>query len=206
VIAVIALAAGGTWLQHWHHNRAPYPASALHPRLDGLQVLTPSDASGTNIRDALHALGAEGKAASYPYPRGHDRQYVVGRLDLAAHKAPGDSVYSLVVIDNRTHTVVDEINGDPASGSAGNGAGGGLTGGMSNFAKKYPWLSMLADNAPGSGFDTAVVLSSGPAISLPFVAVLDRDALPVTNVRQDLTVALVMLGSDNQPYLATRLS
>jgi hypothetical protein len=204
IVVAIALVVGGVWFQRWHHNRAPYLASAVHPRLDGLQVLTPNDPSATNVRDALHALGAHGAAAAYDSPRGPDPQYIVGRIDLTAHKAPSGSQYAMVIIDNRGHSIVDDISGDPQSRSSGDGAGAAWDYGMSKFAKKYSWLSALA-NGPDDGADLGVFFTPGPARAVPFVAVLHGDSLPVTNIHQDLTFALVMLGPDRQPYWATRL-
>lgn len=211
-MAAIALIVGAGWIQSWRHNRAPFAAAAVDPQLVGLQIMTPTNASGTNVVAALKALGDPPQAASIYLPGRHRHwQYVVGRIDVRAQPAPSGSECALVVIDNRSGEVVNLISGDPEHGSSGGSrAGSASDGGMNNAGRKFAWLGALKNvnltdgetAHPGMG----VYFLAGPARTLPFVAVLPSNTLPVTNVHSDLTVALLMLGSDDQPYWAKRLN
>jgi hypothetical protein len=205
-IVAVALIVGGIAAQSWWHNRVPYQASAVHPQLVGLQVLIPTDQSGSNVTAALRRLGGA-RTNTIADPLRHHWQYVVGRVDIGAHKAAADSQYALVVLDNRTHTVTQLTFAYPENGP--NGAGQGWDYGLAKAAAKYRWLSPLREVSNSTGEHDpgqAVLFSPGAAVNLPFFAVLRPDALPVTNVHRDLTIALIMLGPDRQVYWAKRLN
>jgi hypothetical protein len=208
--ALVALVAGVLVFNSWQHNRVPFRAAAIDPQLVGLQVITPTTKFAPNVERATRALGAaKGNNIQIIQSRNR-RQYVVGRIDVRAHPAPDGSQYVLVVIDNRTHTVLDDIEGLPEGSPNGDGSGSAWDYGINNFASKYPWLSAVREQGnANSGYHdpgSAVIFTPGPATQLPFSAVLGADALPVTNVHRDLTVALLMLGPDRQPYWAVRLN
>jgi hypothetical protein len=209
VAALVALVASVLASNSWHHNRVPFGPAAIDPQLVGLQVMTPTGESAGNVRRVVLALGAARGNGVQILP-GHHRQYVVGRIDVRAHPAPGGSQYVLVVLDNRTHTVVGDIEGLPENSANGNGSGSAWDYGINNFASKYPWLSPLREQGnSNSGYrdpGSAVIFTPGRATQLPFSAVLGASALPVTNVHRDLTIALLMLGPDRQPYWAQRLN
>jgi hypothetical protein len=210
VAALVALVAGVLVFNSWHHNRVPFGPAAIEPQLVGLQVITPTSTLAPNVERALRTLGAaKGNSVQIIQSRNR-RQYVVGRIDVRAHSAPDGSQYVLVVLDNRTHTVVRDIQGEPESDPNGPGSGSGWDYGINNFASKYSWLSPLKElGNSSSGYHdpgSAVIFTPGPATQLPFSAVLRADALPVTNVHRDLTIALLMLGPDRQPYWAQRLN
>jgi hypothetical protein len=208
---LIVVVVGAVWLHSWRHNHVSFGPAAIDPHLVGLQVLTPTSKLAPNVQRAVQALGAADSGQVQVNQSRTRRQYVVGRIDVLAHPAPEGSQYALVVIDNRTHTVLDDIEGLPEHHANGDGSGGsGWDYGMAKFASKYPWLSPLRElgNA-NSGYrdpGSAVMFTPGSATQLPFSAVLRAGALPVTNIHRDLTIALVMLGPDRQPYWATRLN
>jgi hypothetical protein len=205
-VAAIALIVVGIAARSWWHNRVPYQAAAVHPQLVGLQVLTPTDPSGSNITAALRTLGGA-KANNIVDPQSHHWQYVVGRVDVGAHKAAADSQYAVVVLDNRSHTVTAMTYSYPENGQ--NRAAQGWDYGLAKAGAKFSWLSPLREVGTSSGDQDpgqAVLFTPGAAVELPFFAVLSPDALPVTNLHRDLTIALIMLGPDRQVFWAKRLN
>jgi hypothetical protein len=210
IIVVLAVVIAGDKLYESRHNRAPFGAEAVNAHLTGLQVLTPDNGNGSNVRAALRALGDPPDQADITVPtaRHLQWQYVVGRLDITARAAPKGSEYWLVVIDNRTHTMIS-LSGLPAGGDASPGSGGAWDGSVSNFALKYPWLTPIQEvQTDGSYHDPGdtVGVPAGPATALQFAGV-DRDndlATPLTT--STLTAALLFEGPDGQTWWAKRLN
>jgi hypothetical protein len=210
VAALVALVASVLVFNSWQHNRVPFGPAAVDPQLIGLRVLTPRTKLAANVERAVLGLGAAKGSNVQIIQSRNRRQYVVGRIDVRAHPSPDGSQYVLVVLDNRTHTVVGDIEGLPEGSPNGDGSGSAGDYGVNNFASKYSWLRPLREQGnPSSGYrdqGSAVIFTPGRATQLPFSAVLGPDALPVTNLHRDLTIALLMLGPDRQPYWATRLN
>lgn len=210
IIVVLALVIAGDKVYKWHHNRPPFGPDAVDAHITGLQVLTPADGNGSNVRAALRELGdpAGEDVIFTPGARHLKWQYVVGRLDITARSAPAGSQYWLVVIDDRTHEMVS-LNGSPAAGDGAPGSGAGWDGVVANFASKYPWLAPIADVNTSHGYqapDDTVGVPAGRGYALQFSGV-DRDHVQSTPLRTSaLTVALLFEGPDGQSWWAKRLS
>lgn len=208
IIVALALVLAVVKVARWHHDRAPFGPGALVAHVTGLTVLTASDARASNVRAALRGLGDPAGRDVIRLPQGHrHRQYVVGRLDIAAHQAPAGSQYWLVIIDNRTHKLVS-LSGDPVDGSS-RAAGAGWDGGLGAFALKYPWLAPISEVRTDQGYQDpgeTVSVGAGPTVSLPFVGIDGGDAMTTALTPADLTVALLMEGPDQQPWWAERLA
>jgi hypothetical protein len=191
------------------HSRAPFTPAQLHPRLTGLQVIQPSDDVASNVVAAERRLGG---GATPPLVKPvRQQQYVVGRVDVDAGRTGGD--LSLIVVDNRTHTVVSKMFA-AVRPSKSDGIGQGWDGVYYTALHRYPQLGAqqtLADAASaahtGQAFvdPMAVGWIAGATTSVPFVAVLDNDALPVTNVHRDLTVGLIFTSTSDKLWWATVL-
>jgi hypothetical protein len=89
--------------------------------------------------------------------------------------------------------------------------GQGWDGRYNKVAAKYPWLHMLADTRTPDG---SSFTNSGMAVIFPpdtqgpvtFTATLDETSLPITDPAQQLTVALVFIGENDQVYWAIKLA
>lgn len=184
----------------------PFGIRTAHPALDGLRVITPTDALAGNVTGALVTLGGGGTIPLVDPVR--RQQYVVGRLQLGDRRAPFGSTYDLVVIDNRLHRPVALLF--PALGHSVGTVAAGWDSGIDRALRQYRWLHVQpappSDNGIVEGDPQAVTFRPGAATSIPFVGVLDRDSLPVTDLHHDLTVALVLTGPDQQVWWATRLN
>src|SRR3712207_949152 len=122
--------------------------------------------------------------------------------------APRDGQYALFIIDRALGKPVPALY---ATGPTGTNVAQGWDGRYNDVAAKYPWLHMLASTQlpDGQGFtDLGMAVSFAPNTPGPvtFTAVLDPASLPVTDASQQLTVALVFLGADDQIYWATKLA
>lgn len=183
-------------------DTAPFDAAAAHARLGGLSVLTATDPRAGNVSRQLATLGAHVTALALPLAR--DSQYVVGRLTLADRKAPTGSQLYLVVIDNRTSTPVHQMwSADQPAVSS------GWDYGLERAAQRISWLHGMAEVATPDGSTTegaSLGWRPGTTTSIVFYAILDPDALPVTEVHRDLTIALVFLSPDRKVWWAQRLN
>jgi hypothetical protein len=210
IIVVLALIIAGDKFYNWHHNRAPFGPDAVDAHVTGLQVLTPTNGAGSNVRAALRALGdpAGEDDIAIPTARHLRWKYVVGRLDITALPAPSGSQYWLVVIDDRTHKLVS-LNGSPAAGDTAPGSGAAWEGSLANFALKYSWLAPIeevqtADGLQDPGMTIGVPASSVTALQFSGV---DRDDFLSTPLSTSaLTVALLFQGPDGQTWWAKRLT
>jgi len=191
------------------HGRAPFTPAQLHARLTGLQVVQATDDLASNVVAAERRLGGGGTPPLVKPVR--QQQYVVGRVDVDPGHTGGD--LSLIVVDNRTHTVVSKVFA-AVRPSKSDGIGQGWDGVYYTALHRYPQLGgqqTLADAASadqsGQTFSDPMAVGwiAGSTTSVPFVAVLDSDALPVTDVHRDLTVGLIFTSTSDKLWWATVL-
>jgi hypothetical protein len=178
-------------------NEAPFTPKEVHPKLVGLQVLTPTDAQGSNVTAALRKLGGS-PGNGFELPNSHRRwQYVVGRVDIAGTAAPSQAQYEVIVVDNRLHRVVPSTYSYPEPHHS-SGTGQGWDGADGSLRDRYDWQP--------SAVDQAAFFVPGSATSFPFVARLPAAALPVTDLHKDLTVVLAFTHGSDSVYWSIRLN
>jgi hypothetical protein len=112
--------------------------------------------------------------------------------DVAAQ----DATYAVIVIDDRRHRVVPVDIGDPKP-SPGSGSAVGWDRSVASLRERFDWK-------PSDG-DQAAFFKPGSVTSFPFVAPLSGSALPVANVRSDLTVVLALTHGSDHVYWAVKL-
>ena len=197
---LLALCVGALGLGAWWNVRggAPYPASALHPQVT-LDVATPTHAQALVDQWA----GAGRLNVPIGTGRGKPPDLLVGQLALDIPPGvPTDGTYELVVIDNRNQRPVDMTFGIGPMGSR-VGQGGDYS--FDALSQQYPWLSSLG-SAHAAAYGQAVFFSSNTPSPITFVALPDRNSLPITNASQDFTLALVFMSADRHVYWAENLS
>jgi hypothetical protein len=185
-------------------SHAPFSLSSTHPLVSGVSILTTEGRDASNVHVALHEL-ADGPVGAVALSNVKDQQYIVGRFSMSARSAPAGSQYALTIIDNRTHQPLTQVW--PASTERGT-LTAGWDYGMNNIGKHFTWLSPLIDRRVNGGYEDsgqAVTWASGPARAFAFYGLLARDAPPVTDPARDLTIALVFIGPNRQPWGAERL-
>lgn len=188
VVAVVAILLVGTH----NENEAPFTSLQVHPKLVGYQVLTPTDALGTNVTAALRRLGGA-RTNNIEVPKQRNRQYVVGRVDV--DKLAADATYQIIVVDNRLHRVVPNTYAFPEPNQV---ATSGWSEAAGSLRKRFDWQP--------SGLDQGAAFVAGSATSLPFVARLPAESLPVTHPSSDLTVVLALTHGSDHVYWAVKLN
>lgn len=198
VVIVCVMFGAYLWIT-WQH-RPPFPPDAVDANVT-LSVLQPQQAQVKVDQFAGHGR------LNVPYSSGTAGE-VVGQLTFAVPpEASTDDVYSLFVIDNRTNEPVSGLWG---VGSKGSHVWQGWDMAYNAVAQKYPWLASLAP-VPVEGGSSwtdpgmAVSFPANTAGPITFVALLDRNAPPVSDPTSDLTVALVLIG-DNGSMWAENLT
>lgn len=188
------------------HNRAPYSADAVHASVR-MEMVAPGRAQA--VADQLAGPGRLSVPVVEPVKGEKTPQQVVGQLMFRTPpNAPRDGHYALFIIDRALGKPVSALY---ATGPIGTDVAQGWDGRYNEVAAKYPWLHMLASTQlpDGLGFTDrgmAVSFAANTPGPVTFTAVLDRLSLPVTDPSQQLTVALVFLGADDQIYWATKLA
>ena len=187
----------------WLHNAAPsgppFALSAMHTQVE---------ATVTNAPGATRLLSTfMGRRTDAAYlPPISRRQHLVLRVQFRplGHAGDGDQM-ALFVIDNRLHKPLDNVYAfDPLGDDVGQGWDGRFT----RLSDKYSWLASLAPVRDDSGgyTDPGLAVDWRPGTAGPWMidAVMDRDALPVTDPSKDLTVALAYVG-DSRGAWAVRV-
>ncbi len=204
VLVVSALAVQSVVASRSH--RAPYAAAAVQASVR-MEMAAPGQAQA--VADRLAGPGRLIVPVVEPADGSATPQQLVGQLTFRTPpNAPKDGQYALFIIDRAQGRSVSAAY---ATGPVGTRVGQGWDGRYNKVAAKYPWLHMLADTPTpdGSGFtNSGMAVSFAPDTPGPvtFTAILDETSLPVTDPAQQLTVALVFIGANDQVYWATRLA
>lgn len=190
VAAILVFVVG---LVVWLHNVAtsgpPFALSAMHARA----TVTVTTAGGAGR--LLSAFTGRPTSAALLRPISR-RQHLVLRVQFRAggHASDGGQL-ALFVIDDRLHKPLSDVYGFGPTGSS---EGGGWDGAYQRLADKYRWLAPLREvrDASGGYADPGMAVGWRPGTAGPWMidAVMDRDAVPVTDVRRDVTVVLAYLG------------
>ncbi len=186
-------------LVNWSQNHAPFSPSAMKLQLS-LSVVPVS-----GLQSSISKLGVTPEDLRAMQPMAAGQQAVIGRLDftIPMAAAPGSQL-ALFIIDEREHRLVQwawawDAGAQPTSGFDGRFAG---------FASRYKWLvptaSELSRGDTKQG--TAISIPFGARAPLVFYAVLDPDAIQVSDVTRDLSVSLGSVGPKGQIYWAQRLT
>ncbi|HWC36065.1 MAG TPA: hypothetical protein VG650_14745 [Mycobacteriales bacterium] len=194
---VVALVAVFLVTTH-NENEAPFTATQAHPKLAGFQVLTPTNALGTNITAALRRLGGSRDDDIYVPNNHRDWQYVVGRIDVGAQPVDSDAEYEVIVIDNRLHRVVPQTYSFPEPHQS-SGTGQGWDGAAESLHERFDWQQR-------PDVDQDAFFTPGRTTSFPFYARLDASTLPVTDLHKDLSVVLALTHGSDSVYWAERLN
>jgi hypothetical protein len=204
VLVVSALAFYGVTTAR--SRRAPYSAADVQASVR-IQMVAPGQAQA--VADRLAGPGRLTVPFVEPTDGSATPQQLVGQLTFRTPpNAPRDGQYALFIIERARNRPVSAAYG---TGPVGTNVAQGWDGRFNKVAAKYPWLHMLASvQLPdGSGFTDpgmAVIFAPNTRGPVTFTAVLDELSLPVTDPSQQLTVALVFLGANDQIYWATKLA
>jgi hypothetical protein len=194
--AFVVLIGGLAFLVAGTHNEneAPFTALQAHPKLVGLRVVTPADATGSNIAAALRGFGGSGDGNIGVSGDRHS-QYVVGRVDVEDLSAP-DATYQVIVVDDRLHRVVPHTFGYPAP-QPGSGTGQGWDAADDSLHDRFDWQP--------SSRDQAAFFTAGTVTAFRFVARLPGASSPVTDPGADLSVVLALTHGSDHVYWAVKL-
>jgi hypothetical protein len=190
MVAVLVVVTSAGWAGFvWWKGHPPYPAGAVR----ATATVRFTDA-GRFPRDAAE-LGVTQLTTILDQP--HSQQFI-GRVD---HVLPAGAnrhdTYHVLVIDKRQNRLASELY---------DADGGGWNGFMSGLADRYDWLAATAESHTVIGHSVArseVTTAADRPGPIPFVG---RFAGTVGLSADDLMVVLVLSGSDNQIYWASRIS
>lgn len=140
-----------------------------------------------------HALGITGLTG---VDGGNDSRAFVGRVDFTTPAAAhGAGRYYVVVIDSRDNTVAPSLYDRDGSG---------WDGFLDDVPAQIPWLSALRPHRVGDGYSDAgaeVSADAGSTGPIVFTGEVARAGASI----DDLTIALIFVGNDQQIYWATRV-
>ncbi|MET0415913.1 MAG: hypothetical protein ABW022_07830, partial [Actinoplanes sp.] len=184
VVGLLLVSAGAIGYARWR-DQPPYPASAL--QATATIRLTDRDRYEEDARQlGVPAMLAYDDAAG---------QHFVGRVDYKLPPA-ADGAFHLVVIDKRQNRVAPMTFGAEGSGWSST---------LSGLARRYPWLSAMADSEVNGGFRNAgssASVRAGTPGPIAFVGAFPGDGL----TEDDLMVVLIFTGPNSQTYWAERIS
>jgi hypothetical protein len=176
--------------------------SDLHPQITDVQLVTSLSRLATNVRPVLNAVNGT-PTRSLTLPSRRHTQYVIGRFSMAADPKDQGAQLALVLIDTDNDKLLTTWS-VPESWIR-----YGWNGYYSGFAKKYSWLSAMAEpkSAGGEVVDEVTTDSwqAGPARSFTFYALLPPDALPLNGPHPHLRAAVIEASSDGHPWTAALL-
>lgn len=179
---------------------APFSLSAMHAHAE----VTVTKAGGASrLLETLTDGRVTTAALLHPI---RQREHLVFQVHYrTGGRRSDDGQLAMFVIDNRLHKPLSNVY---VFGPPGSNVGQGWDGRYERLAHKYRWLASLAAVQDDSGGYTdpgmAVGWPPGTAGPLTIDAVLDPDALPVTDPSTDVTVVLAYLG-DSRGAWAVRV-
>jgi hypothetical protein len=181
-------------------DRAPYKASEVRPRIS----LTIVDAEKSQA--AVDALIGSGRLRVPDVPGAGQR--LIGTLDFdIPPNASTAGDYALFVVDRRLSMPVPSLY---AVGPEGSSVAQGWDSAYDKVAKRYGWASAVASaSQPGESFANPGMAVNFPADTtspIVFVAAFDPTTSPVSNLEQEVSVALALLGVNGQVHWAVELA
>lgn len=188
VVTALVAVAGLIALQvHRSSAATPYPLADMHASA----IITVTD--GAQAQQVADRLVGEGKLGAVSV----DRIEIIGQVSLTAVGKPRDGGrLNLFLIDNRSNTLITMTSFVETADRMALGRDGR----DHRLAKRYDWLKPVASAPSSDGFTyEAMALSFASTHDGPvtFLAVLDADALPVTDPARDLTLALAYVTDDD---------
>jgi hypothetical protein len=199
IVVAVAATATGVWLTRT--PSAPVSLRQLHPTVTGMRIVTTHHRQPGPMRQAITELGGS-PSSSIVYPTRDGQQYLVGRFTVDGSQRDAAGQINLLTVDNRDHLPATYEWSAPGTGvSVGWDARFDQSNGPS-------WLSEAADADRSDGLHAPSALGwkPGHARSFVFGVPLTMDGLPVTQLSQDLTVGVFMVGPGGQDWGALRLS